>query len=248
MSQHLFSCSDNIIKMIIIVLLLVVQLLWCIRMIVMKKKEKKKYDHYEFQLEAGMDLGDMYIPSTDDKVKLQIMDALRVRDQGENIIGLCGSVKRVEHFAKTAIRRAERDQLFQEIITTNVTKKPDITKIQAQIGEAIGLNFDDKGVVVKSTWWKFGNNKRISTAERAALLCAKMKELQPVLVVLHDVHGRLEFGEIGIPFGDDHNGCKILVTSTSVQVLSEQIKVHKLIQISNILHDSLPTSVRSRVR
>ncbi|CAJ2677324.1 unnamed protein product [Trifolium pratense] len=220
MSQHLFSCSDNIIKM--------TQLLWCIRMIVMKKKEKKKY--YYFQ--GAMDLGDMYIPSTDDKVKQQIMDALRVRDQGENIIGLCGSVKRVKHFAKTAIRRAERDQLFQEIITTNVTKKSDITKIQTQIGEAIGLNFDDKGVVVKSTWWKFGNNKRITTAERAALLCAKMKELQTVLVVLNDVHGRLDLGEIGIPFGEDHNGCKILVTSTSVEVLSKKMKVHKLIEIS----------------
>ncbi|XP_045819572.1 disease resistance protein RPS5-like [Trifolium pratense] len=199
MSQHLFSCSDNII---------------------------------EVRFQGATNLGDMYIPSTDDKVKQQIMDALRVRDQGENIIGLCGSVKRVKHFAKTAIRRAERDQLFQEIITTNVTKKPDITKIQAQIGKAIGLNFDDKGVVVKSTWWKFGNNKRITTAERAALLCAKMKELQTVLVVLNDVHGRLDLGEIGIPFGEDHNGCKILVTSTSVEVLSKKMKVHKLIEIS----------------
>ncbi|CAJ2677332.1 unnamed protein product [Trifolium pratense] len=195
-----------------------------------KQKEKKKYTYIELQ--GGMDLGDMYIPSTDDKVKQQIMDALRVRDQGENIIGLCGSVKRVEHFAKTAIRRAERDQLFQKIVTTNVTKKPDITKIQTQIGETIGLNFDDKGVVVKSTWWKFGNNKRITTAERATLLCAKMKELQTVLVVLYDVHGKLDLGEIGIPFGDDHNGCKILLTSTSVEVLSEQMKVHKLIEIS----------------
>ncbi|CAJ2677330.1 unnamed protein product [Trifolium pratense] len=175
-----------------------------------------------------------YIPNVDDTVKQQIMDALRVRNQGENIIGLCGPDKRVQHFANTAIRIAERDQLFQKIVTTTVTKKPDINNLQTQIGDAIGLNFDDKGGVVKSTWWKFGNNKRISTAERAALLCAKMKELQTVLVVLHDVHGRLEFGEIGIPFGDDHNGCKILVTSTSVQVLSEQIKVHKLIQISNI--------------
>ncbi|XP_045819580.1 probable disease resistance protein At5g47260 isoform X2 [Trifolium pratense] len=152
----------------------------------------------------GASFGNMYIPNVDDKVKEQIMDVLRVRDQGENIIGLCGTDKRVEHSVKTTIRRAERDQLFQNIVTATVTKKPDITKIQTQIGDAI---------------------------ETAVLLCAKMKELQTVLVVLYDLHGRLNLGEIGIPFGEDHNGCKILLTSTSLEVLSEQMKVHKLIQL-----------------
>jgi hypothetical protein len=33
----------------------------------------------------------MYIPNVDDTVKRQIMDALKVRNQGENIIGLCGA-------------------------------------------------------------------------------------------------------------------------------------------------------------
>jgi hypothetical protein len=47
-----------------------------------------------------------------------------------------------------------------------------------------------------------------------------MKELQTVLVVLSDLHGRLDFGEIGIPFGEDRNGYKILLTSTNVEVLS----------------------------
>ncbi|PNX56993.1 CC-NBS-LRR resistance protein, partial [Trifolium pratense] len=131
----------------------------------------------------------MYIPNMD-KVKEQIMDALRVRDQGENIFGLCGPNKRVDYFVETTIRRAERDRLFQNIVTTTVTEKPDITKIQTEIGDAI---------------------------ERARLLFAKMKELQTVLVVLYDLHGRLDLGEIGIPFGEDHNGCKILLTSTSLE-------------------------------
>ncbi|CAJ2677329.1 unnamed protein product [Trifolium pratense] len=172
--------------------------------------------------------GDDYIP--DDTIKQQIMDALS--DQGKNIIGLCGPDKRVQHSAKTTIRRAERDGLFLKIVTATLTNKPDITKIQTQIGDVIGLHFDDKSDVAKSTRWKFGNKKRITTAERATLLCGKMKELQTVLVVLYDVHGKLDLGEIGIPFGDDHNGCKILLTSTSVEVLSEQMKVHKLIEIS----------------
>ena len=177
-------------------------------------------------------LGDIYIPNMDDKVKEQIMSALRARDQGENIIGLCGPEKRVKHSAKTAIRRAERDQLFQKIVTATVTKKPDITKIQTQIGDAIGLNFDDKTDPAESTCSMFfGKRKRMATAERARLLCAKMKQLKTVLVVLYDLHGRLDLSEIGIPLGEDHNGCKILLTSTSLEVLSEQMKVHKLIQL-----------------
>ncbi|XP_045819566.1 probable disease resistance protein At5g47260 isoform X2 [Trifolium pratense] len=181
---------------------------------------------------AAADLGNMYIPNMD-KVKEQIMDALRVRDQGENIFGLCGPNKRVDYFVETTIRRAERDRLFQNIVTTTVTEKPDITKIQTEIGDAIGLNFDDKRDLAESNCCMcFGNNKRITTAERARLLFAKMKELQTVLVVLYDLHGRLDLGEIGIPFGEDHNGCKILLTSTSLEVLSEQMKVHKLIQLS----------------
>jgi len=68
----------------------------------------------------------------------------------------------------------------------------------------------------------FGNSKRMTTAERARLLCAKMKELQTVLVVVYDLCGRLDLWEIGIPFGEDHNGCKILLTSATFEVLSKE--------------------------
>jgi len=184
-------------------------------------------------LRSKANWGNMYIHDMDDNVKEQITSALRVRDQGENIIGLCGRDKRVKHFVKTAIRRAERDQLFQKIVTATVTKKSDITKIQTQIGDAIGLNFNDKTNVAESTCcMRFGNSKKVTTAERADLICAKMKELQTVLIVMYDLHGRLNLGEIGIPFGEDHNGCKILLTSTSVEVLSNQMKAHKLIRLS----------------
>ncbi|AET04333.1 hypothetical protein MtrunA17_Chr8g0379811 [Medicago truncatula] len=180
-------------------------------------------------------LGNMYISDMDANVKDQITNALKVRDQGENIIGLCGPDERVRLSVKTAIRRAERDQLFQKIVTVTatVTKKPDITMIQTQIGDAIGLNFNDKMNVAESTCCMcFGNSKTVTTAERAHLICAKMKELQTVLIVMYDLHGRLDLGEIGVPFGEDHNGCKILLTSTSVEVLSNQMKAHKLIQLS----------------
>ena len=67
-----------------------------------------------------------------------------MRDQGENTIGLSGPDERVKASVTTIIRRSDRVQLFEKIVTANVTKKPDITQIQTLIGDEIGLNFDDK--------------------------------------------------------------------------------------------------------
>lgn len=198
-----------------------------------KLKLSEVSDLMELALHRNALMADNRIPNMDDRVKDQIMDALRVRDQGENIIGLCGPDERGKASVTTVMRRSERDQLFEKIVTATVTKKPDITQIQTQIGDAICLNFDDKIALAESSCCMFyGNNKRIRTAERALLLCAKMKELQTILVVMYDLHGRLDLSEIGIPFGEDHKGCKILLTSTNLEVLSKEMKVHKLIQLS----------------
>jgi disease resistance protein RPS2 len=171
----------------------------------------------------------------DDQGKETLMNALRVRDQGENIIGLCSPGENVNDYVKIAIRRSKKDQLFQKIVTATVTKKPDIIKIQTQIGDAIGLDFEDQSDLAESTFCTcFGNNKRITKiADRAVLLCAKMKNLQTVLVVLNDLHGRIDLGEIGIPYGEDHKGCKILLTSTSMGVLLDDMNVDKLIKVAS---------------
>ncbi|GFZ02012.1 hypothetical protein Acr_15g0006210 [Actinidia rufa] len=42
-----------------------------------------------------------------------------------------------------------------------------------------------------------------------------------ILVILNDVWNTLELEEVGIPFGEDHKGCKILLTSRSQDVCSE---------------------------
>jgi len=95
-------------------------------------------------------------------------------------------------YTEADFKRSIGDQLFQKIVTTTVTKMSNITKIQTLIGDAIGLNFDDKTDIAESTCcMSFVNNKRLTTAERALLLCAKMKELETVLVVVYDLYGRL---------------------------------------------------------
>lgn len=51
-----------------------------------------------------------------------------------------------------------------------------------------------------------------------------------VLVILDDVWDRLELNEIGIPFGDDHKGCKIVLTSRS-EDLCNHMGTHKKITV-----------------
>jgi len=58
-----------------------------------------------------------------------------------------------------------------------------------------------------------------------------MKELETVLVVVYDLYDRLYLSKIGILFGEDHNGSKLLLTSTNLEVLSKQMKIHNLIQL-----------------
>lgn len=119
---------------------------------------------YVNRLSAKAGHWDTCIPIVDDKVKEQIMSALRDRDQGKNIIGLCGQDKRINHSIDTIIRREDIEQLFKEIVFATMTKKPYITNIQT-LGTTIGLNFDDMTNLAETTCFMcFGNNKRMRTA------------------------------------------------------------------------------------
>jgi len=69
-------------------------------------------------------LGDIYIRRMDDRVKEQIMGALRMRHQGESII-----------VPKDCHSNCDQECMKHEI--------------QTQIGDAIGLNFNDKTNVAK---------------------------------------------------------------------------------------------------
>ncbi|RVW20368.1 hypothetical protein CK203_113574 [Vitis vinifera] len=49
--------------------------------------------------------------------------------------------------------------------------------------------------------------------DRVGCLRKMLKKEEKILVILDDIWEKLELGEIGIPYGDDHKGCKVLLTS-----------------------------------
>ncbi|XP_061965940.1 probable disease resistance protein At4g27220 [Populus nigra] len=124
----------------------------------------------------------------------QIMKALK--DDKVNMIGLYG----MGGVGKTTLvnevrRRAKELQLFDEVLMATLSQNPNVTGIQDQMADRLGLKF-----------------KENSKEGRAGRLWQRLQG-KKMLIVLDDVWKVIDFQEIGIPFGDDHRGCKILLTT-----------------------------------
>ncbi|KAI5605780.1 hypothetical protein BDE02_01G374600 [Populus trichocarpa] len=131
------------------------------------------------------------------------MDALK--DDKVNMIGLCG----MGGVGKTTLvkevgRRAKELQLFPEVLMATVSQNPNVTDIQHQMADKLGLNIKEKS----------------TNAGRADRLWQRLKQVEKMLIILDDVWKYIDLKEIGIPFGDDHRGCKILLTTRRTNVCS----------------------------
>nr|XP_034903225.1 LOW QUALITY PROTEIN: probable disease resistance protein At4g27220 [Populus alba] len=124
----------------------------------------------------------------------QIMKALK--DDKVNMIGLygMGGVGKTT-LVKEVGRRAKELHLFDEVLIATVSQNPNVTGIQDQMADSLDLKFDKK-----------------SKEGRAKELWQRL-QAKKMLIVLDDVWKDIDFQEIGIPFGDDHMGCKILLTT-----------------------------------
>ncbi|KAF5944250.1 hypothetical protein HYC85_018327 [Camellia sinensis] len=82
-----------------------------------------------------------------------------------------------------------------------VSQNPDIERIQDQIACTLGFTrlIDPPNEI-----------------EKANIL----KDVKKILVILDDVWAKLNLVVVGIPFGDDHQGCKIIITTRREQVYS----------------------------
>ncbi|XP_017980144.1 PREDICTED: probable disease resistance protein At4g27220 [Theobroma cacao] len=133
-----------------------------------------------------------------------IMKALK--GDGVNVIGLHG----MPGVGKTTLaevvgKQATEEKLFDKVvIVRGVSQNPDINKIQHRISEILGLKFN------------------ASTEEgKAEELFKRLKGEKKILIILDDVWEQFELRNIGIPSGDKHPGCKILLTTRLRQVCSQ---------------------------
>ncbi|XP_073267318.1 disease resistance protein At4g27190-like isoform X2 [Populus alba] len=131
----------------------------------------------------------------------QIMKALK--DDKVNMIRLygMGGVGKTT-LVKEVARRAKELQLFDEVLMATVSQNPNVSDIQDQMADSLDLKFvkESKGGRANELWQRLQGKK--------------------MLIVLDDVWKDIDLQEIGIPFGDAHRGCKILLTTRNQELCS----------------------------
>jgi disease resistance protein RPS2 len=115
--------------------------------------------------------------------------------------------------------QAENDRLFSVVAIATITVSPVLEKIQGQIAYALGMKFDNE-----------------VEEGRAMQLRQRISNEKSILIILDDIWGKLDLTEVGIPFGDDHKGCKLVVTSRYLNVLNSNMSIQKEFRL-DVLND-----------
>ncbi|KAE9614955.1 putative Receptor L-domain, winged helix-turn-helix DNA-binding domain-containing protein [Lupinus albus] len=168
-----------------------------------KNKEGNKFKQFDRLLTLpGMEYysneGFIYFNST--KVAYdKIIDALK--DDEVDMVGLygmggCGKTTLAHEVGK------EAEHLFDKVLFLSVTSTVDVRKIQGKIAGSLRLILKEE-----------------DEAERARRLWLRLTSCgERILITLDDVWEKLDFKAIGIPFGGDQKGCKVLLTTRLRQI------------------------------
>lgn len=130
----------------------------------------------------------------------EIMNSLKKdRTRMVGVLGMGGIGKTT--LVKEVGRVAKDKNKFDQVIMAVVSQIPDVRRIQGQLGDMLGLSFSRETVI-----------------GRSGQLSDRIKKEKSVLIILDDIWSRIDLADIGIPFNDDHMGCKILLTTRREQV------------------------------
>ncbi|WRX28894.1 NB-ARC - like 10, partial [Theobroma cacao] len=106
--------------------------------------------------------------------------------------------------AEVVLKQATEQKLFDKVVSVTVSQTPNFNEIRERIAELFGLKFEAR-----------------TENGKAEELWRKLKAEKKILIILDDVWKKLELQTIGIPFGGEHEGCKILLTTRLQQVCSQ---------------------------
>ncbi|KAK8494928.1 hypothetical protein V6N11_047925 [Hibiscus sabdariffa] len=130
-----------------------------------------------------------------------VMAALK--DDNVNKVGIygMGGVGKTTLVKEIAIQAQEKLS-FTAVVFVAVTQAPNMQDIQNKIAEKLNLKIDETDMDV-----------------RATRLRQRLKTEKKVFIILDDIWVTLNLEALGVPVADEHNECKILMTSRSLDVL-----------------------------
>ena len=146
----------------------------------------------------------------------EIMDALR--DDELNMIGIWGMVgvgKTI--LAEQVDIQARENMLFDEVVRVQVSHTPSLMDIQEKIASKLGLRLEQE-----------------NESLRAHRLYERLKKKNRILIILDDIWAELDLRKVGIPWGDDHPGCKIVLTSRDLFVLSNEMATQRNFRVQHL--------------
>ncbi|KAF2318295.1 hypothetical protein GH714_004630 [Hevea brasiliensis] len=147
----------------------------------------------------------------------KVMNALR--DPAFNMMGVygVGGVGKTT-LAKEVRRKAIEDKLFDVVLMGTVSETPELRKIQGTIADMLGLELKEE-----------------TEEGRACRLRQRLLQEKKILVILDDIWEQLEPEKVGIPFGNDHKGCKIFLTSRREDILSRDMGTQESFELRVLL-------------
>ncbi|KAL2570214.1 hypothetical protein AAZV13_18G173600 [Glycine max] len=153
----------------------------------------KKFDKVSYRLGPSSDaalLNTGYVSfGSRNETMEKIMKALE--DSTVNIVGVygAGGVGKTT-LVKEVANKAREKKLFNMVVMANVTRIPDIEKIQGQIAEMLGMRLEEESEIVRADRIR----KRL------------MNEKENTLIILDDLWDGLNLNILGIPRSEDDDG------------------------------------------
>ncbi|KAI9100898.1 hypothetical protein K1719_024022 [Acacia pycnantha] len=121
---------------------------------------------------------------------------------------------------KAVGKKAKELKLFDRVVLAEISKSPDIKKIQGEIADMLEIKLEEE-----------------SFTGRAKRIAQQLESEEQILIILDDVWAQLNLEEIGVRFGGNHQrSCKVVLTTRQKDICT-RMECQEIIQLELLEKD-----------